>query len=279
MAQPSTESVNALLTHFARVGVPGVPRFLGYDERGRQILTYVAGSANPDPSDLGPEDLARVGQLIRSLHDAADSFVEPEGARWNVLITPDESTLICHHDLAPWNLVRGAGTMTFIDWDGAGPGSRLWDLAYAAHGFVPLSPRAELTLDEAARRLRALVEGSRRCSPGCRSARTCRRSVPPIGRSLPTTPRGERRWTPRAKGRYSTPSFERARRHFRTSKVRSGRMGTCTSYASPTNSKPALVATRSEATLPMTVSRESSCRSSTSKAHCTRSTSARVVAP
>lgn len=159
VAQPSTESVNALLTHFARVGVPGVPRFLGYDERGRQILTYVAGSANPDPSDLGPEDLARVGQLIRSLHDAADSFVEPDGARWNVLITPDESTLICHHDLAPWNLVRGAGTMTFIDWDGAGPGSRLWDLAYAAHGFVPLSPRAELTLDEAARRLRALVEG------------------------------------------------------------------------------------------------------------------------
>jgi hypothetical protein len=26
----------------------------------------------------------------------------------------------------------------FIDWDGAGPGSRLWDLAYAMKGFVPL---------------------------------------------------------------------------------------------------------------------------------------------
>ena len=159
VAQPSTESVNALLTHFERVGLEGVPRFLRYDERGRQVLTYATGSANPDPSDLGLEDLARVGQLIRSLHDAADSFVAPEGAWWDVLITPDESTLICHHDLAPWNLVRGAGAMTFIDWDGAGPGSRLWDLAYAAHGFVPLSPRAALTLEEAATRLRAFVEG------------------------------------------------------------------------------------------------------------------------
>jgi hypothetical protein len=26
----------------------------------------------------------------------------------------------------------------FIDWDGAGPASRLWDLAYAMKGFVPL---------------------------------------------------------------------------------------------------------------------------------------------
>lgn len=157
--QSSTASVHALLTHFARVGVVGVPRVLGYDDRGRQVLTYAAGSANPDPSDLGRQDLARVGQLIRSLHDAAESFVAPEGATWNVLITPDESTLICHHDLAPWNLVRGDGAMTFIDWDGAGPGSRLWGLAYAAHGFVPLSARAALSLDDAATRLRALVEG------------------------------------------------------------------------------------------------------------------------
>ena len=36
------------------------------------------------------------------------------------------------------NLVLGE-RLAFIDWDGAGPGSRLWDLAYAAHGFVPLS--------------------------------------------------------------------------------------------------------------------------------------------
>jgi hypothetical protein len=49
--------------------------------------------------------------------------------------------------------VRTATDLTFIDWDGAGPGSRLWDLAYAAHGFVPLS-------DDASSVTRVLPRGS-----------------------------------------------------------------------------------------------------------------------
>ena len=47
-------------------------------------------------------------------------------------------TIIAHQDLAPWNLVIG-DRWAFIDWDTAAPGTRLWDLAYAVHGFVPLS--------------------------------------------------------------------------------------------------------------------------------------------
>lgn len=43
------------------------------------------------------------------------------------------------------------------DWDGAGPGSRLWDLGYAAHGFVPLHPGGDPARD--APRLRAHADG------------------------------------------------------------------------------------------------------------------------
>ncbi len=76
--------------------------------------------------------LARVGRLVRDLHEALPTF-EPSGSeRWQVAIPPDREELVCHHDLAPWNLVLGADRWVFIDWDGAGPGSRLWDLAYAA---------------------------------------------------------------------------------------------------------------------------------------------------
>ena len=65
----------------------------------------------------------------------------------------------------------------FIDWDGAGPGSRLWDLAYAAHGFVPLAAGGDPAADGP--RLRALADGygaGRR--PAAGAARADRRAHP-----------------------------------------------------------------------------------------------------
>jgi hypothetical protein len=158
-AMPWSTSVDALLLHFQKVGVTGAPRALGYDESGRQVLSFVEGYVDSDPSDLDESRLVDVGRMIRSLHDASATFVSSPDAIWNVLITPDEEDLICHHDLAPWNLVRTSTRLTFIDWDGAGPGSRLWDLAYAAHGFVPLSPDALISDEVAGRRLSALADG------------------------------------------------------------------------------------------------------------------------
>ena len=158
-AMPWSTSVDALLAHFRGVGFEGAPQALGYDEVGRQVLSFAEGFVDPDPSDLDISRLAEIGQMIRRLHDASSSFISPPDATWNVAIAPDREELICHHDLAPWNLVRTADTLTFIDWDGAGPGSRLWDLAYAAHGFVPLSPSAPFSEEVSGQRLAALVRG------------------------------------------------------------------------------------------------------------------------
>lgn len=72
--------------------------------------------------------------------------------------TPSGSAdLIAHHDLAPWNLVVG-DQWVFIDWDMAAPGSRLWDLAYALHGFVPLSANPALQRADDADRVRLFVD-------------------------------------------------------------------------------------------------------------------------
>ncbi|WP_326553656.1 phosphotransferase enzyme family protein [Micromonospora sp. NBC_01813] len=159
-AGPWTPAVHAFLTHLRAVGYEGAPRPLGIDAEGREVLTYVPGVVPwPDRFDLLDPDAAlrRVGKLVRDLHDAAAGFSPPADAAWQRLIPPGGADLIIHHDLAPWNLVVGAAWV-FIDWDTAGPGTRLWDLAYAAKGFVPLSADPAWQRPDAARRLRTLVD-------------------------------------------------------------------------------------------------------------------------
>lgn len=157
---PWSRSVDALLSHLNAVGYDGAPRTLGFDELGRHVLEYIEGSVLM-PFEPGDHLAAahRVGTLIRDFHDASEEFTPPADAGWNVVITPDAEDLVIHHDLAPWNLVLGGDRWVFIDWDNAGPGSRLWDLAYAAHGFIPLAPDTDAT--SAIQRLAALADGYR----------------------------------------------------------------------------------------------------------------------
>ena len=162
-AGPWTPAVHRLLAHLHEVGFTAAPRPLGIDEKGREVLTFIPGEVVwPAQFDLlnPPGRLAGIARLIRALHDAAQSFVAPADAQWNVLIPAHGgSDLIIHNDLAPWNLIHGpAGNWTFIDWDTAAPGSRLWDLAYAIHGFTPLSANPALQRPDIDDRLRMFVD-------------------------------------------------------------------------------------------------------------------------
>jgi aminoglycoside phosphotransferase (APT) family kinase protein len=160
-AGPWTPAVHCLLDHLHEVGFTAAPRPLGVDAKGREVLTFIPGEA-VWPAHFAlldpPARLARVAHLIRALHVAAESFVPPPAAHWNVLVPADGDDLIVHHDLAPWNLIHGpADTWTFIDWDCAAPGTRLWDLAYAIHGFIPLSANPAHQRPDTDHRLRVFV--------------------------------------------------------------------------------------------------------------------------
>lgn len=154
---PATPAVEALLEYLASVGFAGAPATLGRDDQGRQILEYIPGEVAHGQPPLTPHELHRVGALIREFHDAVATFTPPADAEWHNPIAPDRRELICHNDLAAWNLVRDGDRWVFIDWDGAAPGSRLWDLGYAAHSFVPLHGGGDPERD--APRLRALADG------------------------------------------------------------------------------------------------------------------------
>ncbi|MBN6058367.1 aminoglycoside phosphotransferase family protein, partial [Nonomuraea sp. RK-328] len=161
-AGPWTPAVHALLTHLHDVGFHAAPRPLGIDDQGREVLTFARGQVVwPDRFALvePPGRLAHVARIIRDFHDAVQGFAPPADAHWQVLIPPDASDIIAHHDLAPWNLVvSDESECVFIDWDGAGPGSRLWDVAYAIHGFIPLTAHPDRQHRNRAARLRTFAD-------------------------------------------------------------------------------------------------------------------------
>lgn len=140
---PWTPAVHALLRHLRRVGFAGAPAVHGVDERGREVLDFIAGEVGRFPLDDSmrtDEVLGDVGRMLRVLHDATAAFAGTEGAVWRqAAADPGPVEVVCHNDWAPYNAVFREGRLrAFIDWDFARPGSRLWDIAWAALMWVPL---------------------------------------------------------------------------------------------------------------------------------------------
>ena len=156
-ATAASPAIHAFLNHLRATGVAEAPASLGVDADGFHVYDYVTGTVAEHLPAMSQSELYRLGGIVRRLHDAAETFQPAPGVVWNVAIPPDDEEIVCHHDLAPWNLVRDGERWVFIDWDGAGPGSRLWDLAYAARAFVPLVAGGDPHRD--ASRLNALVNG------------------------------------------------------------------------------------------------------------------------
>ena len=164
-AGPQTPAVHALLTHLHDVGYRHAPVSLGLDDAGRHVLEYVPGRvAHPTGPDNPPLDPGLVGHIVRDLHDALDGWHPPPDAAWSCPIPTDGNDLVIHNDLAPWNIVVG-DRLVIIDWDGAAPGTRTWDLAYLAHGLVPLEPGTRWA--DVVVRLRDLADGYGLDAAGC----------------------------------------------------------------------------------------------------------------
>lgn len=148
---PWTAGVHALLRHLEKLGFGGAPRLRGIDNHGREVLDYIEGEVvHPDHDELLAPDaaLSAVVTSIRAFHDAVETFVDPTRFVWSGRgADPSGSQeILCHNDLAPWNLVRSYdGRWVFIDWDLAAPGRRSWDLAWALLSMVPLMPGNDLS--------------------------------------------------------------------------------------------------------------------------------------
>lgn len=127
--KPNAALVRLLLGQLAEHGFDAAPRYLGCDDAGREVFSFLAGEVPPELDPEVPDDtLAAAAALIRRFHDATAGTA-----------IAGESEVICHNDLSPCNFVfRDGEPVGIIDFDEAAPGRRLQDLGYAAFLWLNL---------------------------------------------------------------------------------------------------------------------------------------------
>ena len=157
--RPTSNATWALLDHLERVDFPGAPRHLGVDEQGREVLSYVPGTAvlRPYPAwALTDSALMSVARLLRDYHRAADGF-DFDAHEWgHPLPSEFRGGIVCHNDLNLDNIIFVGGQATaLIDFDLSGPGCVGWDLAGATRLWAPLEidPDRPMVPAESLRRL------------------------------------------------------------------------------------------------------------------------------
>ncbi|UFU00224.1 aminoglycoside phosphotransferase family protein [Radiobacillus kanasensis] len=134
--------IHKLLKHLEDKGFRYAPRFLGMDEKGREILSFMEGEAGNDPLKeymWSNDVLKEIAKMLRLYHDAVSDF--PLSDEWKPIDnTPDKVEVLCHNDFARYNIIfNHQKPVGIIDFDVVGPGPRLWDIAYTLYTCVPLS--------------------------------------------------------------------------------------------------------------------------------------------
>jgi Phosphotransferase enzyme family len=139
---PWSAAVHSLLRHFDQVGFDAAPSFLGIDDDGREILSFVDGEPAVAPVPAGDEVVAALARLLRRMHDCQAGYAPPADAVWQSV--PDErrgGEVVCHNDFFWPNVIcRDGLPYALIDWDLAAPGRRIDDLASVAYFWSPLRP-------------------------------------------------------------------------------------------------------------------------------------------
>jgi hypothetical protein len=136
---PGSTTAARLLGYLESAGYPHAPRYLGVDDRDRDILAYIPGGTTDHPSQRADGAYARGAAMLRELHDLTAGHPLAAGGE-----------CFLHGDPGPFNTIFQDGLpVAFIDWTSCRPGDRLDDLGYMAwtwciqaEGNVPVSAQA-----------------------------------------------------------------------------------------------------------------------------------------
>ncbi|HPU13917.1 MAG TPA: phosphotransferase [Aeromicrobium sp.] len=159
---PWTPAVHDYLKWLSQAGLGGIPHVGGIDEDGREIVSYIEGRSVPVDDEIVLDNvLVEAVTWLRDFHDIADSY-QPDGPQvWRqsagepVELAAGE--VICHNDPGAYNwIIQSGHFVAMIDWDLAGPGRPIDDLAFLCWTAIPLYRPIEPA--EAARRIDLVVD-------------------------------------------------------------------------------------------------------------------------
>jgi hypothetical protein len=128
----ATQLMRDVLVHLERAGFDAAPRWLGFDEQGRDVLSWIDGETLTERGQMHPyigdppgritftdEQIAAVMRLLHRYHDTFGDDV------------------ICHGDFGPWNIVwRNGLPFAVIGFDNVYRGDAADDVAYALRMFI-----------------------------------------------------------------------------------------------------------------------------------------------
>jgi len=157
-----TPAVHEYLAWLDGEGLGGIPSVSGIDEDGREIVSYIEGRGVPIDDEIVLDNvLIEAVAWLREFHDIAEDYV-PDGPRvWRQTgsepVEIPEGQIICHNDPGAYNWIIQSGRfVAMIDWDLAGPGDPIDDLAFLCWTAIPLY--RPIPTEQLVRRLDAVVD-------------------------------------------------------------------------------------------------------------------------
>ena len=150
--KPDSVKIHGVLKHLESKGYNYAPKFLGIDEKNREILSFIEGEAGNYPLKeymWSNDVLKEIAKMLRLYHDAVSDF--PLLNEWIPMDnTPNNIEVLCHNDFAIYNIIfNHKKPVGIIDFDIVAPGPRLWDIAYTLYTCVPLSRHYHIETGEA----------------------------------------------------------------------------------------------------------------------------------
>jgi hypothetical protein len=127
---------------------PHAPYYLGTDEEGRDILSYINGTTTDHPCQRAEGAYRLGGKILRKLHDvtAGTSLA-------------GQAECVTHGDPGPRNTIFSFGyPVALIGWSDCRPGPRLADLAHMAWTWC-IQPDGSVPVSDQAAHLRELISG------------------------------------------------------------------------------------------------------------------------